>query len=249
MVIRTVIIEDEEKSLCVLSELIRQFAGDLEICGSAGYVDKAVQLIETKAPQLVFLDVRIADGTGFDVLRKLPSRDFELVFVTAYDNYAVEAFRFSAVDYLLKPIGIPEFEEAVDRVRKKATEKNRHGNIDTLLFNLARQSGQDRKVSIPTLHGCEFADLKDILWCSSKGSYTIFHLTNKTKIISSRNLGFYEELLSGNRFFRIHHKAIINMQFVKSYVKGKSGVVILTDGTELKISQRKKMDFLKECSF
>jgi two-component system LytT family response regulator len=247
MLIQTVIIEDEQKSLYVLCELIRQYACDLEVTGTARFVDKAVELIETTVPQLIFLDVRIADGTGFDVLRKLSSTNFEVVFVTAYDSYAVEAFRFSAIDYLLKPIGIPQFEEAVDRVRKRMIEKNRQSHIDTLLSNLAKRGGQERKISIPTVQGCEFTDLKDILWCRSEGAYTIFHLANKAKIISSRNLGAYEELLSGSHFFRIHHNAIINMRFVRSYIKGKNGVVVLTDGTELTISQRRKTDFLKEC--
>jgi two-component system LytT family response regulator len=248
MNIRTVIIEDEQKSMYVLCELIRQFGNDLEVIGTAGYVDNAVQLLETAAPQLVFLDVRIADGSGFDVLRKCSSTNFEIIFVTAYDNYAVEAFRFSAIDYLLKPVGIKEFEEAVTRVRQRIMEKNRQSTIEILLSNLARQGGQDRKLSIPTVQGCEFADLRDIIWCSSEGAYTVFHLAGKTKILSSRNLGAYEELLSGSHFFRIHHNAIINMRFVKSYIKGKSGSVVLTDGTELVVSQRRKADFLKECN-
>jgi len=248
MPIQTVIVEDEEKSLSVLFELIKQFAPDLEVCGTAGFVDKALELIETKTPQLLFLDVRIADGSGFDVLRKLSSRRFELIFVTAFDHYAVEAFRYAAIDYLLKPIGIHEFLEAMERVRKRVAEKNSQWHIDSLLHNLARYSSQERKLSIHTIRGCEFTDLKDILWCSSKGAYTLFHLTNKEKILSSRNLGSYETLLAESDFFRIHHKVMINMRFVKSYVKGKSGVVILTDGTELKVSQRKKLDFLKEYS-
>lgn len=247
MPIQTVIIEDEEKSVQVLYEMIRQLAPDVVVGGTAGYVDKSVQLIETMTPQLVFLDVQIADGSGFDVLRKLSSRDFELIFVTAYNNYAVEAFRFSAIDYLLKPIGVKEFEDALCRVRKRVTEKNRGWQFDSLLQNLVRQNGQDRKVGIPTIRGYEFMDMKEILWCNSQGPYTVFHLINNKKITSSRNLGAYEEILSGNHFFRIDHKAIINIRFVKTFVKGKNCSVILTDGTELKISQRRKMDFLKEC--
>ncbi len=244
MLIKTIIIEDDEKSLYVLQDMISRYASDLEICGTAGRTAKAVALIETTAPHLVFLDIRIGDGTGFDVLRKLSARNFELICITAYDGYALEAFRFSAVDYLLKPIGIDEFEEAVGRARKRLVEKSRHDTIDTLLRHLSQRHEPEKKVGIPTLSGYEFVALSDIVWCKSDGTYTIFYLGNRSKLISSRRLGHYEELLFTNNFCRIHHSILINMQQIKSYVKGKGGYVVMTDGTELEISQRKKGDFL-----
>lgn len=244
MLIKTIIIEDDEKSLYVLQDMISRYATDLEICGTAGHIAKAVGLIETTAPRLVFLDVRISDGTGFDVLRKLSTRDFELICITAYDDYALEAFRFSAIDYLLKPIGIDEFEEAVGRARKRLVEKSRHDAIDSLLRNLSQRAEPEKRVGIPTLNGYEFVALSDIVWCKSDGAYTTFYLGNQSKLVSSRRLGHYEELLFTNNFCRIHNSIIINMQRVKSYVKGKGGYVVMTDGTELEISQRRKGDFL-----
>jgi two-component system, LytTR family, response regulator len=246
MQIRTVTVEDEEKSLYVLHELIRQCAPDLELCGSASHTGNAVKLIETTAPQLVFMDVRIADGTGFDVLQQLSSRNFELILVTAYDHYAIDAFRFAAIDYLLKPIGMPEFEEALDRARKRLTEKSRYENIDTLMHNLVHHKEQDKKLSIPTLSGYDFVDLHNVVWCKSDNSYTTFFLTDKTKITSSRNIGFYEDVLTGYNFCRINHGIIINMHLVRSYIKGKGGHVIMNDGTELEVSQRRKGDFLEK---
>jgi len=244
MLIKTIIIEDDEKSLYVLQDMITRFTTDLELCGSAGYTAKAIGLIEATTPQLVFLDIRIGDGTGFDVLRKLSHRDFELICITAYDNYALEAFRYSAVDYLLKPIGIDEFEEAVGRARKRLMEKSRHNSIDDLLRNLSQRSEQEKKISVPTLNGYEFIALSDIIWCKSDGAYTIFYLGSQSKLVSSRRLGHYEDILFRNNFFRIHNSIIINMQLIKSYVKGKGGYVVMTDGTELEISQRRKGDFL-----
>lgn len=241
---KTVIIEDEENSVYVLKDLLSQLAPDFVVNGTASHMSEAVEVIETIAPDLVFLDVRIGDGTGFDVLRKLSSRSFELIFVTAYDNYAVEAFRFAAIDYLLKPIGITEFEEAVERVRKRLKEKINHHMVDTLLHNLVQQSEQHKKINIATLTGYEFVELQDIVWCKSDKTYTTFYLANKTKITSSRHLGYYEELLIQNNFCRIHHSVIINMRLIKSYKKGKGGYVIMADGTELEISQRRKADFL-----
>lgn len=245
MPIQTLVIEDEERSLHVICNLIREFASDIELIGSAGYVDRGAELISDKLPQLVFMDIRLADGTGFDVLRKVPSRNFELIFVTAHEDYAVDAFRASAVDYLLKPIGIPEFEEAVGRARKRLDDKNRHERIDALLNNWMPQGNQERKIGIATMGSYEFIDIKDILWCISEGSYTRFHLVNETKLVSSRNLGFYENLLCTNNFYRIHNSTIINLRFIKSYTKGKNSCIVLTDGTQLEISQRRKTDFLK----
>ena len=244
MLIKTIIIEDDEKSLYVLQDLITRFTTDLDLCGAASHTAKAIGLIENTAPQLVFLDIRIGDGTGFDVLRKLSYKNFELICITAYDNYAVEAFRFSAVDYLLKPIGLEEFEEAVGRARKRLAEKTRYDSVDNLLRNLSQRNEQERKISIPTLNGYEFIALSDIVWCKSDGAYTIFYFGNQQKLVSSRRLGHYEDLLFTNNFCRIHNSIIINMQLIKSYVKGKGGYVVITDGTELEISQRRKGDFL-----
>jgi len=244
MRIKTVIIEDEQKSILVLTDLIKRMADDIDIKGTAGYVEEAVKLLEQAEPDLVFMDVRIADGTGFDVLRKLSFRNFALIVITAYDNYALDAFRFSAIDYLLKPIGIPHFEEALQRARHMLSQKMRNNAIETLLHNLGQQGGQDKKIGIATVNGYEFIELNHIIWCQSEGSYTIFHLTDKSKITSSRNIGFYEEMLNNYNFCRIHHGIIIHMRFIKSYRKGKGGQVIMSDGTELEIAQRRKSAFL-----
>jgi len=234
MSIPTIILEDEERSLSVISNLIRQFSSDIDLIGSTGWVDKSVQLISEKAPQLVFMDIQLADGTGFDVLKRVGSREFELIFVTAYTNYAVNALRAEAVDYLLKPIGIPEFEDAVGRARDRIMEKRRR-----------KSAPVQKKVAIATVSGYEFLDVKDILWCCSKAGYTHFYCTDGVKIISSRNLGFYEELLYSHNFYRIHNSSIINLAYLKNYIKSKTSYVVLTDGTRLEISQRRKGAFLE----
>lgn len=248
MKIKTVIIEDEEKSLYVLQELINEFAKELAVCGTASHIDSAVELIETTNPSLVFLDIRIADGTGFDLLRRLSFRNFEVIFVTAYDSYALDAFRVAAIDYLLKPMGIEEFEAAVQRALKRLAEKTRSDTIETLLYNLGHSQGKNNKLCIPILNGYEFVDPLDILWCKSEGPYTIFYLADKSTIISSRNIGTYESFLSQANFCRIHHSAIVNMHWIKRYVKGKGGSVVLTDGTELEVSQRRKGEFIDKIS-
>jgi len=242
MAIKTLIIEDEEKSVYVLRELIRQSAPDLEVTGVAGHVERAVRLIEDNSPQLVFLDIRIGDGLGFDVLRQLQRRDFELICITAYDSYALEAFRFAAIDYLLKPIGVQELEETVQRVRLRLAERTSHDGIRTLLHNLSGHA--NKHISIPTLSGYDFVEMESIIWCESEGSYTIFHLAGGSKLTSSRNLGSYEELLCKGSFCRIHHNSIVNLHQIKQYKKGKRGFVIMCDQTELEVSQRRKADLL-----
>ncbi|HEY8896764.1 MAG TPA: LytTR family DNA-binding domain-containing protein [Niastella sp.] len=246
MLIKTIIIEDEAHSVYVLNDLIGQLAADLSVSGTAAHINSAVDLIESSTPDLIFMDVRIGDGTGFDVLRRLTNRNFELIFVTAFDSYALDAFRFSAIDYLLKPIGMNEFEEAVDRVRIRLLEKKRQHAIDALLHNMAQQNDQHKKINIATGSGYEFVELRDIVWCKSDNTNTIFHLADQSEILSSRNLGYYEKLLTSNNFCRIHHSIIINMQHIKSYVKGKDGYVVMTDQTELEISQRRKGEFLSK---
>jgi two-component system, LytTR family, response regulator len=244
MLFKTVIIEDEEKSVHVLQDLIDELAHDLTVCGTASHIESAIRLIETSAPDLVFMDVCIGDGTGFDVLKNLTNRNFELIFITAYDNYALQAFKFSAIDYLLKPIGMDEFEEAVDKARKRLSAGKNYDRIEGLLNNVFQQTEQFKKINIATLNGYEFIDLQQIVWCKSEGAYTTFYLADKSKIASTRNLGYYEDLLTRNNFCRIHHSVVINMQLIKNYVKGKGGYVTMTDGTELEVSQRRKADFL-----
>jgi two-component system LytT family response regulator len=243
MSINTVIVEDEEKCVYVLQQLIKEYAPECNICGTAGHVDNAVRLIENVQPQIVFIDIRIADGTGFDVLRKLSSHDFELVFVTAYDSYALEAIKHAAIDYLLKPIGIPEFETSIERLRKRLSEKTQYNTVESLLKKLVQQAGYE-KLAIPTASGFDFISMQDILWCKSDGMYTTFYLSDKSKVISSRNLGMFEDQLNQNNFFRIHHSIMINMRWVKQYVKGKGGCVVLTDGMKLQVSQRRKAEFM-----
>lgn len=171
-----------------------------------------------------------------------------LIIVTAYDNYALEAIRFSAIDYLLKPIGIAQFEEAVERARKTLSLKIRFKAIENLLYNMSQPGGQDKKISIPTVNGYEFVELNDIVWCKSEGSYTTFYLLNQSKIISSRNIGYYDALLCSYNFCRIHHATIIHMRYIKSYRKGKAGYVIMSDGTELEVAQRRKSSLLEKLS-
>ena len=245
---KLVIIEDEQDNIDVIHSLVTRFASDFEYAGNAGNVQEAIQLIESIQPDLVFLDIRLSDGTGFDVLRKFSKIDFQIIFITAYDNYSFDAIKFSAVDYLLKPVGFNEFDEAVTKARTRILEKQKYRNIEILLHNLSQVNELDKRLAVATIEGFEFINIKDIMWCGSEKGYTLFHLVNRQKVTSSRNLGYYEALLNHTGFCRIHHGIIINIQFVSKYIKGKGGCVIMEDGVTLEVSQRRKTDFLSRLS-
>jgi two-component system, LytTR family, response regulator len=241
---KTIIIEDEEKNLFVISDLIHRYAPTLELCGTASHVAPAARLIESVRPNLVLMDVRIGDGTGFDVLRALSTREFELIFITAYDSYALEAIRFAAIDYLLKPVGIAEFKTAIERAENRLKEKTHYSKLETLMYNLSQTDPGNKKLSIPSVSGYEFVNLSDIVWCKSEGSYTIFYLADRTKITSSRNIGFYEEIMNINDFYRVSNSVMFNLHFLKSYSRNQA-TIMLNDGTELAISTRRKGDFVE----
>ena len=234
MLLQTIVVEDEGKSFPLISDLIRSFPSDIKLIGSAGQVDKCVQLITDKLPQLVFMDTQLVDGTGFDVLRKVTSRDFELIFVTARSEYALDAFRVSAVDYLLKPVDVPTFSAAIGRAKSRIDGKRSPPWADT-----------ERKIAVATLDGFEFIDQKDVIWCSAEGGgYTRFYMTGGGRILSSRNLGYYEDVLDPRYFYRVHNSFVVNLRFLKSYVRGKNSQVVLSDGTRLEMSQRRRTGFL-----
>ncbi len=245
MRIDTVVLQNEDNCLEAIADLIGQFDTDIEIVGSSGHVEEGVQLILERLPQLVIMDVALADGTGFDVLTKLAYRPFELIVIAEDMGYTLDAIRASAVDYLLKPVNIKMFGDAIHRARKRISEKKGSEFTDTLSGHLALEHIQKRKMGISTRGGCEFIYVENLLWCTSKGCYTHFYLADGTKLISSRNIGFYETFLCANNCYRIHNSCIVNLDFIKSYVKGKNGYIILTDGTRLEISQRRKAEFLE----
>jgi two-component system, LytTR family, response regulator len=244
MRIKTIIIEDEEKTLFVIKDLIHRYAAGLEVCGTASHVNPATEMIGSVRPDLVLMDVRIGDGSGFDVLHSLPARNFELVFITAYDSYALEAIRFAAIDYLLKPVGIADFKMAVERVETRMKEKTHYTRLEMLMHNLSQTDSGNKKLSIPSVSGYEFVNLADIIWCKSEGSYTVFYLADKTRITSSRNIGYYEEIMNTNDFYRVSNSVMFNLHFLKSYSRN-SGTIMLNDSTELSISTRRKGEFVE----
>ncbi len=242
--IKTVIIEDEQKSMEVLAALIRRNCPDLEIVATAANVAQGVEIIRQYQPALVFLDVSMPDGSGFDLLEKVDQK-FELIFATASDQYAIKAIKFSACDYLLKPIDAEELVAAVDKVKLKQNQLPSMDNLRFLVDQLKRADENFQKITLPTGNAYEIVNIRDIIRCEADGSYTVFYLTDKRKLLISAGLKHYEELLPERDFIRVHHHHLINMNHVLRFLKEDGGYAIMSDGSKIEISRRKKEAFME----
>lgn len=245
--IQAIIIDDEPHCIEYLRRLLHdEFTGRIELTGIAQTVNEGIKQISFLQPDLVFLDVQIGEKTGFDMLRQINEKNFDVIFTTAYDKYAIQAIKFSAIDYLLKPIDKEELEIAIIKISGQISKKTTTEKIDTLLHNLERKDNAFKKIMVPTNSGFELLDVADIIRCESHINYTNIFLKNKKEILVAKTLKEFEEMLSEYHFFRIHNSHLVNLSSVKSYHKGKGGSVILSDGTELEVSTRRKDDFLRE---
>lgn len=247
--IKAIIVDDELGARESLSKMIEKNCKQLEVVAKADSAQAAFEAITSKQPDLVFLDIEMPNGNAFDLLEKFKEINFNIIFTTAYDHYAIKAIKFSAVDYILKPIDPEELVEAVKRFEKK---QQGHPNVldkqfKTLLSNV-RPENKLKKVGIPDGDGLIFINLSDIVRCESDGNYTFFILTNGKKIIASRTLGEYEQMFTEDNFFRVHRSHLINLQHVKKYIKGEGGYVIMTDDSQVEVSRRNKNEFLEKLS-
>lgn len=237
---KTIIIEDEPKIREALFLMLQSVASDkINIVGVAENVSHAINLIDTLKPNLIFMDIQLKDGTGFDVLDQIGHHNFYLIFTTAYQEHAIRAFKYSAIDFLLKPIDTTDLKKAIDQISVKQSIFANDEQFQLLKNNFTKTPD---RISLPTREGIHIIKLDDIVRCETSGSYTTFHLADKRKIMVSKQLKSYEDLLFPPQFFRIHQSHLINMDFVDTYMK--EGIVKLKDKTELPIAQRKKEAFL-----
>lgn len=242
---KVVIVEDETASQQYLKRLLEKELPDIQLAGIADNVPDATEMIRNYAPDLVFMDIDIKMGTGFDVLSALPGIKSEIIFTTAFNQFAIDAFRYHAVDYLLKPLEDQRVLEAVSHCRMRIEQKNSSQQIAQLLQHFQQPVLHKQRIGIHTIDGIEFVDVDDILFAEAKGNYTELKLKAGTKIIASKKLKEMEQHLTDPVFFRIHHSYIVNSRYIKRYYKGRGGYVILTDETSLPVSSARKDDFLK----
>jgi two-component system, LytTR family, response regulator len=241
--ISTIIIDDEPKNIRLLQNMLDIHCPQIKVIITSTEAKNGMLLIDEMLPQLVFLDVEMPHMNGFDVLKKLEPINFEVIFVTAYSHYAIEAFEHHATGYITKPINSEKLIASVNTAVKRIEEKNINKNLFSLLEQNTRQSAPD-KIPLSTSNGLVFVKIADILYCESSGNYTHFYLSDGKKIIVSRQLGEYEKLLPENNFIRIHDKYIINLVYIKEYIKGSGGEVVLENGKEIPVATRRKEDFL-----
>ena len=248
--ITAVIVDDEIKSREVLKRLLQEVDVDLTIVGEGDSVEAGFKVINKENPQLVFLDVEMLDGTGFNLLEKFDDIDFKVIFITAYDKYAIKAFKYSAIDYLLKPTGIDELENALVQIEKlikrdKIVDKENFykAQIKTLINN--NKNAGDKRLTIRGAAKIEFVDVDDILFCAAEESYSVIKMVNGSEATATKPLKYFDEILCEyENFFRVSKSCLINLKHIKSYVKTKE-IIELKNGTQVELSRRRKKAFLE----
>ena len=240
------IVDDEFHSREVIRLLLERKFPEIKIAGQADNVIKAIEAIEHTQPNLLFLDVQLKNETGFDLLDKIQNINFEIIFTTAYQEFAVKAIRYSALDYLIKPIDGDEFQKAVEKTNKRIQLQKLYTNaqVQLLTHNLKTNKQIAGKLAIPTAEGLVFVTIGDIIYCSGTSNYTNIFTGNGAKLISSHTLKFYEEMLKDSGFFRVHKSYLINLSHIQKYMKGEGGIVIMSNGHEIEIARRVKAAFL-----
>lgn len=241
--LKCVIVDDEHKSREILRILIEDFCENANVVAQCPTVADAIVAIEEHKPHVVFLDIQMQGETGFDLLEKIKKIDFEIIFTTAYSEYAIRAFKFSAIDYLLKPIDIEELKKSIEKVEKKVNV-DFSVRLEQLVQNLKGGTNHRYKLALPSSEGLMFVKVEDIVYCEASSNYTNIYMTDGKKHMVSRTLKEYEDLLAEQDFFRIHNSFLINLNAIKKYVRGEGGYVVMANDKSLDVSKRKKESFL-----
>jgi two-component system, LytTR family, response regulator len=245
-----IIVDDEIQNQEVLARMINQFCPTVKVLGRAENVTDAAQLIESVKPDVVFLDIEMPGGNGFTLFDKIATPPFFTIFTTAHAEYAIKAIKFAAFDYLLKPINLTELKGAVEKVAEKLAANhtdpsNNRKMVEVLQANKRDQNFEFNKIALSSSEGLEFFQVNEILRCEADRAYCIFHVADKRKIIVSKSLKEYEDILEEANFFRVHKSNMVNMNHVKKYIRGKGGFVVLSDDSLVSVAIRKKDELME----
>jgi len=243
---KVVLVDDEAHAISRLTRILSMKDRPYEIIRTCGSVEEAISALEETEPDLIFLDIALGNASGFDLLRRLPSIDFDIVFTTAHNQYAVEAFEFSALHYLLKPITEESLEKALSRFEDKVGQRQTDRRLDNLLYNLEVHSAMDKKIAAPGVNGISFYKIGEILRLEADGNYTHIHLNSGEKHLVTRRLKYYEELLDHRSFFRVHQTHLVHLSYVEKFVKGKQSYLLLSNGEKVPVATRKREVFLDQ---
>jgi two-component system, LytTR family, response regulator len=242
--IRALIIDDEKKARETISNMLRLYCAQVEIVGEADNINSAEELIRQHQPGLVFLDIQMPGGSGFDLLKRSINADFRVIFITAHSEYAIRAFKFSAIDYLLKPIDPGELVAAVNKLQTMSVTENMSLRLDTFFSHISDRHTEPKNIVLKTSESIHVINIKDIIRCEADGNYSNFHLAGGKKILVSNTLKEYDELLTPRGFFRVHQSHLVNTAYIESFEKKDGGFLRMKDGSDVPVSVRKKEQLL-----
>jgi two-component system LytT family response regulator len=244
-VLSAVLIDDQEICTEILKDMLEKDSPEVDIVAVCHSGKEGIRAIRKHEPELVILDVEMPEMNGFEMLRQIKDPDFEVIFTTAFDKYSIEAIRFSALDYLLKPLIPHELKAAIEKVGNKQN-KNISRQFKALFKNLQGTKRPVNQVALPSLEGLIFVNVTDVIHCESDSNYTTLFLKSGEKMVVTKTLKDIEGLLEGNNFFRIHHSHLINMMHIKKYIRGNAGYVVMSDGTDINVARNRKEEFLTQ---
>lgn len=242
-----ILVDDEVAGIKTLQRMLERHCPSVDIVATGSNAETAKKQIETLKPDVVFLDIQMPGKSGIEMIAELTDKNFEIIFVTAHNEYILQALQYSAADYLLKPVDEDRLIEAVQRAEKRIKEGKKDELTETLLYNISK-AGQpeEMRLCLPTMKGFIILKLDEILYCEAERSYTVFHLADKKTVMVSKPLLEYENILDTTGFFRIHKSFLINLKHVKEYQRGEGGTVIMSNNAEIEVSRRKKESFLQK---
>lgn len=244
--LRTIIIDDEIGSIDSLVWELEPFSEDVVIIGKTQDPHEGVTMIKNMLPDLVFLDISMPSMNGFELLESIEEVEFNVVFTTAFDQYAIDAFKANAVDYLLKPVLPEDIERVLGKLKINSGNNNLQENLKAFLDEFQNMNNSMETIALPTMEGLEFVEISNIIRCESSSNYTYIHLRNEKPILISKTLKEVEKMLAQQGFIRIHQSHLVNIKSIKKYLKGKSGTLILKDGSIIPVSRSKKGEFLDQ---
>mgnify|MGYP001604697631 CR=1 FL=1 len=239
-IMHVLIVDDEKGPRETVKEVIKLYCPEITSVAEAEGVKDAVALIDSHHPDLVFLDIRLKDGSGFDVLKKAATKNLNVIFITAYEEYAISAFRVSALDYLLKPVDADELAAAVKRAERKLQAEHFTERLDAFMTNMQHASQGLKKMTLKTSESIHVVNIDDIVYCEADRNYTVFYLADGEKIVVSRSIGEYEEMLPPHAFMRVHQSFLVNVKHIKRYEKADGGFLVTAFGQQIPVATRKK---------
>lgn len=242
---QAIIVDDEPKGRNLLREMIERECPDIKISAVASNAREGIDLIKHHHPDVIFLDINMPVMNGFEMLQELQPAPFDTVFITAYDQFAIKAFKYNAFDYLLKPLNPDELSHCVERLKEKKLQTNLQQRFQSLINQMEHPARLPDRLTIHSMNGITVMPIADIIYLEAAGAYTIFYWKDQEKIISSINLKEYEELLSEQDFFRVHNSFLINMAHVKKFLKEDGGCIIMSNGSRVILSKRKRDEFFR----